>query len=65
MTKRRATEEAVEDMQEAIDKVIEDKKREPIGTDEAKEEVAEHLRKAAEHDTGKPAKRERSTTGRR
>jgi predicted RNase H-like HicB family nuclease len=65
MTKRRATEEAVEDMQEAIDKVIEEKKREPIGTDEAKEDVAQHLRKAAEQDTGKSARREERPTGRR
>ena len=40
-------------MKEAIDKVIEEKKNEPIGTKEAEEKVAADLRKAAKEDTSK------------
>ena len=40
-------------MKEAIDKVIEEKKKEPIGTKEAEEKVAADLNEAAKEDTGK------------
>ena len=40
-------------MKAAIDKVIEEKKKEPIGTKEAEEKVAADLHKAAKEDTGK------------
>jgi uncharacterized protein YidB (DUF937 family) len=40
-------------MQDAVDKVIEDKKKEPIGTKEAEEKVAAYLNEAAHRDTKK------------
>jgi len=40
-------------MQDAIDRVIEDKKKEPIGTKEAEEKVAAYLNEAAHRDTEK------------
>ena len=40
-------------MQEAVDKVIEDKKKEEIGTKEAEEKVAADLNDAAHRDTKK------------
>ena len=46
-------------MHEAVDKVIDDKKKEPIGTKEAEEEVAADLNEAARQDTGSPSKMER------
>ena len=46
-------EKAKGEMQEAVDKVIDDKKKEPIGTKEAEEEVAAHLNQAAHRDTRK------------
>jgi uncharacterized protein YidB (DUF937 family) len=46
-------EKAKREMQDAVDKVIEDKKKEPIGTKEAEEEVAAYLNQAAHRDTRK------------
>ena len=40
-------------MKEVIDRAIEEKKNEPIGTKEAEEKVAADLHKAAKEDTGK------------
>jgi hypothetical protein len=40
-------------MQEAVEKVIDEKKKEPIGTKEAEEEVAADLHEAAQKDTKK------------
>jgi hypothetical protein len=48
-----ANKKAKHEMQEAVDKVIDEKKKEPIGTKEAEEEVAADLREAAQHDTKK------------
>ena len=48
---RDANDKAKREMQEAVDKVIADKK-EPIGAQEAKEKVAADLKKAALKDTG-------------
>ena len=48
-----AAEKAKRPMQEAIDKVIEDKKKEDIGTKQAEEKVAEDLNEAAYRDTKK------------
>jgi len=47
------TEEAKREMHEAVDKVIDDKKKEPIGTKEAEEKVANDLNEAAHEDTKK------------
>ena len=45
--------DAIRDMQDAVDKVIDDKKKEPIGTKQAEKEVAARLNEAAHRDTGK------------
>jgi hypothetical protein len=44
---------AKREMKEAVDKVIEDKKKEPIGTKQAEKEVADELNEAAHRDTRK------------
>jgi hypothetical protein len=44
---------AKRDMKEGIEKVIDDKKKEPIGTKEAEEQVAADLNAAAHRDTKK------------
>lgn len=49
---RDANDKAKRQMQEAVGKVIADKKEEPIGTQEAEEKVAADLKKAALKDTG-------------
>ena len=46
-------EKAIREMQDAVDKVIDDKKKEPIGTKEAEEAVAASLNEAAHRDTKK------------
>jgi uncharacterized protein YidB (DUF937 family) len=46
-------EKAIREMQHAVDKVIEEKKKEPIGTKQAEEAVAASLNEAARRDTGK------------
>jgi hypothetical protein len=46
-----ANDKAKREMHEAVDKVIDDKKKEPIGTKEAEEEVAADLNEAAHKDT--------------
>ena len=48
-----ANRKAAREMHEAVDKVIEEKKKEPIGTKEAEEEVAADLNEAAREDTKK------------
>ena len=48
-----ANKKAVREMHEAVDKVIDEKKKEPIGTKEAEEEVAADLNEAAHEDTKK------------
>ena len=48
-----ANKKAKHEMQEAVDKVIDQKKKEPIGTKEAGEEVAADLHEAAQQDTKK------------
>ena len=50
---QRETEKSKREMQEAVDKVIDDKKKEVIGTKEAEEEVAAELNEAAHQDTKK------------
>lgn len=45
-----ANDKAKREMGEAVEKVIEEKKKEPIGTKEAEEEVAADLNKAAHED---------------
>jgi hypothetical protein len=55
-----ANKKAKREMREAVDKVIDEKKKEPIGTKEAEEEVAADLNEAAHGDTkgrrsGRPA----------
>ena len=49
----KASKNAQRDMKEATDKVIDDKKKEPIGTKEAEEKVAEDLMDAARKATNK------------
>jgi hypothetical protein len=44
---------AKHDMNEAVDKVIDDKKKEPMGTKEAEEKVADDLMDAARKATNK------------
>jgi hypothetical protein len=44
---------ATRDMKEAVDKVIDDKKKEPIGTKEAEDKVADDLMDAARKVTNK------------
>ena len=46
-----ANERAKHEMHEAVDKVIDEKKKEPIGTKEAEEAVAADLNEAAHEDT--------------
>jgi hypothetical protein len=41
-------------MHQAVDKVIDERKKEPIGTKEAEKKVAEDLNEAAHEDTQKP-----------
>jgi hypothetical protein len=48
-----ANDKAEREMHEAVDKVIDDKKKEPIGTKEAEQKVAEDLNEAAHADTQK------------
>jgi hypothetical protein len=48
-----ANERAERVMHEAVDKVIDDKKKEEIGTKKAEKEVAADLNKAAQEDTQK------------
>jgi heme-degrading monooxygenase HmoA len=48
-----ANRKAKRDMHEAVDKVIDEKKKEPIGTKEAEEAVAADLNVAAQTDTKK------------
>jgi hypothetical protein len=50
---QRDTEKAKREMHEAVDKVIDQKKKEQIGTKEAEEEVAADLNEAAHRDTKK------------
>jgi hypothetical protein len=45
------TNKAKREMHEAVDKVIDEKKKEPIGTKEAEDEVAADLNEAAHEDT--------------
>ena len=49
-----ANEKAEREMHEAVDKVIDDKKKEEIGTKKAEKEVAADLNEAAHEDTQKP-----------
>jgi hypothetical protein len=48
-----ANEKAEREMHEAVDKVIDDKKKEEIGTKKAEREVAADLNEAAHQDTKK------------
>jgi hypothetical protein len=48
-----ANKKAKHEMQEAVDKVIDQKKKEPIGTKEAEEDVAAELHQAAQKDMKK------------
>ena len=48
-----ADKKAKHELQEAVDQVIDQKKKEPIGTKEAEEEVAADLHEAAQQDTKK------------
>jgi hypothetical protein len=50
---QRDSEKAKREMHEAVDKVIDQKKKEQIGTKEAEEEVAADLNEAAHRDTKK------------
>jgi hypothetical protein len=50
---KRDSEKAKRDMHEAVDKVIDEKKKEPIGTKEAEKKVAGDLNEAAHQDTKK------------
>lgn len=52
-----ANRKAAREMHEAVDKVIDEKKKEPIGTKEAEEEVAADLNEAAREDTKKDRSR--------
>jgi heme-degrading monooxygenase HmoA len=54
-----ASNKATRAMQEAVDKVIDEKKQEEIGTKEAEAEVAEDLHAAARNDTGKRRRKPR------
>jgi hypothetical protein len=49
----KANDSAKRKMHEAVEKVIEDKKKEEIGTKEAEQEVAADLNEAAHKDTKK------------
>jgi hypothetical protein len=59
-----ANRKAKGEMHEAVDKVIDEKKKEPIGTKEADEEVAADLNEAAHEDRKKASgtKQDRSRT---
>jgi len=46
-----ANRKAKREMHEAVDKVIDQKRKEPIGTKEAEKEVAAELNEAAHEDT--------------
>jgi uncharacterized protein YidB (DUF937 family) len=46
-------EEAIREMKDAVDEVINDKKHEPIGTKEAEQDVATQLNEAAQRDSKK------------
>ena len=48
---QRASDKAKGPMKKAVGKVIDDKKKEPIGTKEAEKKVASDLNKAARQDT--------------
>ena len=48
-----ANDKAEREMHEAVDKVIDDKKKEEIGTKKAEKEVAADLNEAAHEDTQK------------
>lgn len=50
---RDANKKAKREMYEAVDKVIDDKKKEDIGTKQAEEKVAAELNEAAHEDTQK------------
>ncbi len=50
---QREAEKAKREMHEAVDKVIDEKKEEPIGTKEAEEKVAAELNEAAHQATKK------------
>ena len=52
-TAKSDADKAKREMKEAVDKVIEDKKKEPIGTKQAEKEVADELNEAAHQDTRK------------
>ena len=52
-----ANRKAAREMHKAVDKVIDEKKKEPIGTKEAEEEVAADLNEAAHEDTKKDQRR--------
>ena len=52
-TAKDANGKAKREMHEAVDKVIDDKKKELIGTKEAEEKVAADLNEAAHQDTKK------------
>ena len=49
----KASERAKREMDKAVDKVIHEKKKEPIGTKETEEKVADDLMNAAIRDTNK------------
>ena len=49
----KASERAKREMDKAVDKVIHEKKKEPIGTEETEEKVADDLMNAAIKDTNK------------
>jgi hypothetical protein len=48
-----ASKKTMRDMKEAVDKVIDDKKKEPIGTKETEEKVSDDLMDAAKKATNK------------
>jgi hypothetical protein len=54
-----ATKKAERELHKAVDKVIDEKKEEPIGTKEAEEEVAADLNEAAHEDTKKDRRHQR------
>ena len=54
-----ANKKATRTMQEAVGKVIDEKKQEEIGTREAEADVAEDFKQAAEEDTGKRGRKSR------
>ena len=49
-----ASRNAKRDMKKAVDKVIDDKKKEPIGTKDTEEKVSDDLMDAARKATNKP-----------